>query len=109
MKKTIFDKIWDSHIVKEIADGPSVLYIDRHYIHEVTSPQAFTGLENRGLEVFRPNQTFATCDHNVPTINQHLPISDPTSRHPVEKLAENTKNMELHISRLETREMEWYI
>lgn len=91
MKKTIFDKIWDSHIVKEITDGPSVLYIDRHYIHEVTSPQAFTGLENRGLRVFRPNQTFATCDHNVPTKNQHMPISDPASRHPVEKLAENTE------------------
>ncbi|MEA5005983.1 MAG: 3-isopropylmalate dehydratase large subunit [Rikenellaceae bacterium] len=91
MKKTIFDKIWDSHVIKEITEGPSVLYIDRHYIHEVTSPQAFTGLEKRGLEVFRPNQTFATCDHNVPTINQHLPISDSTSRIPIEKLAENTK------------------
>ncbi|MCK9627418.1 MAG: 3-isopropylmalate dehydratase large subunit [Bacteroidales bacterium] len=91
MKRTIFDKIWDAHVIKGITEGPSVLYIDRHYIHEVTSPQAFTGLEKRGLEVFRPNQTFATCDHNVPTINQHLPISDQSSRLPVEKLAENTK------------------
>lgn len=95
MKKTIFDKIWDSHVVKEIIEGPSVLYIDRHYIHEVTSPQAFSGLEKRGLEVFRPNQTFATCDHNVPTKNQHLPISDPSSRIPVEKLAENTKKFDI--------------
>ncbi len=91
MKKTIFDKIWESHIVKEIPDGPSILYIDRHYIHEVTSPQAFSGLQKRGVGVSRPNQTFATCDHNVPTINQHLPIADESSRIPVERLAENTK------------------
>jgi len=92
MKRTIFDKIWDAHVVKEIPDGPSIIYIDRHYIHEVTSPQAFSGLEKRGLKVFRPQQTFATCDHNVPTINQHLPISEPTSRIPVEQLAINTHN-----------------
>jgi len=90
MNKTIFDKIWESHIVKEIPGGPSIIYIDRHFIHEVTSPQAFTGLEKRGLKLFRPNQTFATCDHNVPTKNQHLPIADESSRVPVEKLAENT-------------------
>ena len=91
MSRTIFDKIWDSHIVRQVSDGPSVLYIDRHYIHEVTSPQAFSGLDKRGAKVFRPGQTFATCDHNVPTINQHLPIKDESSRIPVEKLAENTK------------------
>ncbi|MEN6619861.1 MAG: 3-isopropylmalate dehydratase large subunit [Rikenellaceae bacterium] len=91
MSKTIFDKIWESHIVKEIPDGPSVLYIDRHFIHEVTSPQAFSCLDKRGAKLFRPEQTFATCDHNVPTINQHLPIADESSRVPVEKLAENTK------------------
>ena len=90
MAKTIFDKIWERHVVKEIPDGPSVLYIDRHFIHEVTSPQAFSGLEKRGLKVFRPLQTFATCDHNVPTQNQHLPIEDPSSRIPVEQLAKNT-------------------
>ncbi len=88
--KTIFDKIWESHVVKEIPDGPSVLYIDRHYIHEVTSPQAFEGLRQRGLKVFRPEKTFATCDHNVPTLNQEKPIEDPESRIPVEKLAANT-------------------
>jgi len=89
--KTLFDKIWESHIVKEIPDGPSILYIDRHFIHEVTSPQAFTGLQRRGLKVFRPKQTFATCDHNIPTKNQELPIADPASRIPVEQLAANTK------------------
>lgn len=88
--ETIFDKIWKSHIVKEIDGGPSVLYIDRHYIHEVTSPQAFSGLKKRGLKVFRPEKTFATCDHNVPTLNQHLPISDPSSAGPVEELERNT-------------------
>jgi 3-isopropylmalate/(R)-2-methylmalate dehydratase large subunit len=88
--KTIFDKIWESHVVKEIPDGPSVLYIDRHYIHEVTSPQAFEGLRERGLKVFRPGNTIATCDHNVPTLNQEKPIEDPESRIPIEKLAINT-------------------
>ena len=67
MSKTLFDKIWEKHIVKKIDDGPSVLYIDRHFIHEVTSPQAFTGLNKRGIKVFRPQQTVATADHNVPT------------------------------------------
>ncbi len=91
MGKTIFDKIWESHVVKHVQDGPSILYIDRHYIHEVTSPQAFNGLFKRGLPVFRPERTFATCDHNVPTLNQDKPIADVSSRIPVEKLAENTK------------------
>src|SRR5574343_32025 len=89
MKKTIFDKIWDSHIVKEITDGPSVLYIDRHFIHEVTSPQAFAGLDKRDITVFRPKQTIATADHNVPTLNQHLPIREELSRKQVEALVTN--------------------
>lgn len=87
--KTLFDKVWDSHVVDKIKDGPSVLYIDRHLIHEVTSPQAFAGLENRGLKVFRPGNTFATPDHNVPTIDQHLSIKDELSRFQVNKLTEN--------------------
>ena len=70
---TLFEKIWNKHIVKTITGGPSVLYIDKHFIHEVTSPQAFTGLNKRGIKVFRPQQVVATADHNVPTINQHLP------------------------------------
>ena len=87
----MFDKIWDAHVVQEIENGPSVLYIDRHYLHEVTSPVAFEGLERRGLKVFRPEKTFATVDHNVPTIDQHLPIKDLLSRSQVEKLEENCK------------------
>lgn len=89
MAKTLFDKIWDKHLVKQIEGGPSVLYIDRHFIHEVTSPQAFKGIENRGLNVFRPHQVVATADHNVPTLNQHLPIRDELSRLQVQQLIEN--------------------
>ncbi len=87
--KTLFDKIWDAHTVKKIEGGPSVLYIDRHLIHEVTSPVAFLGLKNRGLKVFRPDLTTATPDHNVPTENQHLTIIDELSRHQVEMLKRN--------------------
>ena len=72
MGKTLFEKIWDKHVVKSIPDGPDVIYIDKHFIHEVTSPQAFAGLEKRGLKLFRPEQVVATADHNVPTINQPL-------------------------------------
>ncbi len=91
--KTLFDKIWDMHEVKTIKDGPSVLYIDRHLVHEVTSPQAFGGLKERGIKVFRPENTFATPDHNIPTIDQHLPIADKISRFQVDTL---TKNCEEH-------------
>jgi 3-isopropylmalate/(R)-2-methylmalate dehydratase large subunit len=87
--KTLFDKIWDSHVVRSIEDGPDVLYIDRHYIHEVTSPQAFNGLIERGIPVFRPEKTIATADHNIPTKDQHLAIRDQLSRNQVERLAEN--------------------
>jgi 3-isopropylmalate/(R)-2-methylmalate dehydratase large subunit len=87
--KTLFDKIWDAHVVTSVADGPDVLYIDRHFIHEVTSPQAFAGLEHRGIPVFRTRQTIATADHNVPTQNQHLPIQEVLSRTQVNKLTEN--------------------
>ena len=69
MGKSIFEKIWESHVVKAIEDGPQVLYIDKHFIHEVTTPQAFSGLEKRGLPVFRPQNIVATADHNVPTKN----------------------------------------
>ena len=86
---TLFDKIWDKHVVEEIKGGPSVLYIDRHLVHEVTSPQAFAGLEKRGINVFRTENTVATPDHNVPTLNQHLSIRDELSRFQVNKLTEN--------------------
>lgn len=89
MTKTLFDKLWDMHLVKTFEDGPSVFYIDRHYIHEVTSPQAFKGLEEKGLKVFRPEQIIATADHNVPTVDQDLPIKDKLSAHQVSMLTEN--------------------
>src|SRR6201994_3219383 len=92
MPKTLFEKIWDRHVVKTIEGGPSVLYIDKHFIHKVTSPQAFKGLEKRGLEVFRPKQIVATADHNVPTIDQHLPIKEELSRIQVQQLIDNCKN-----------------
>jgi 3-isopropylmalate/(R)-2-methylmalate dehydratase large subunit len=97
MGKTLFEKIWDKHIVKEIEGGPSVLYIDRHFIHEVTSPQAFKGLEKRGLQVFRPKQVVATADHNVPTLNQHLPIKEELSRIQVQTLTENCKKFGIEL------------
>ena len=78
-------------MVRSIEDGPDVLYIDRHYIHEVTSPQAFNGLKERGIPVFRPDKTIATADHNIPTKNQHLPILDELSRNQVERLSENCR------------------
>ena len=90
MGKTLFDKIWESHLVKSIPDGPDVLYIDRHLIHEVTSPQAFSALKARGMKVFRPEKTFATCDHNTPTLGQDKPIVNPLSAKAVATLASNT-------------------
>lgn len=92
MKKTLFDKVWDAHVVTSIENGPQVLYIDQHLIHEVTSPQAFKELENRNIPVFRPNQVVATADHNTPTLNQHLPIKDDLSKNQLKQLSENCKN-----------------
>ncbi len=89
MSKTLFEKIWEKHVVKQIDGGPSVLYIDNHFIHEVTTPQAFTGLNKRGIKVLRPSQTTATADHNVPTIDQHLPIKEELSRLQVDALIKN--------------------
>ncbi|WP_185854773.1 3-isopropylmalate dehydratase large subunit [Blattabacterium cuenoti] len=91
MSKSLFDKIWETHTVKKLENGVDVLYIDRHYIHEVTSPQAFLEIETRGLPVFRPEKIIATADHNVPTINQHLPISDPLSKKQIDLLIKNCK------------------
>jgi 3-isopropylmalate/(R)-2-methylmalate dehydratase large subunit len=90
-RKTLFDKIWDAHIVKSAEGYPDALFIDRHFIHEVTSPQAFDGLRKRGIGVFNTARTTATADHNVPTIDQHLPIREALSRHQVETLRKNCK------------------
>ena len=95
MGKTLFDKVWDAHVVSSIADGPQQLYIDRHYCHEVTTPQAFEGLRRRGLKVFRPDRTVCSPDHNIPTLNQDLPIEDPVSRNQIEALLANAKEFGL--------------
>mgnify|MGYP000870246301 FL=1 len=89
MNNTLFDKVWDSHVVHQITGGPDVLFIDRHLVHEVTSPVAFLGLKNRGVKVMSPERTFATADHNTPTINQHLPVADPLSAKQLKALEEN--------------------
>ena len=86
---TLFQKIWQKHLVKTIPEGPDVIYIDKHFIHEVTSPQAFAGIEKRGFKLFRPQNIVATADHNVPTVNQHLPIKDMLSRLQVDQLITN--------------------
>ena len=95
MPKTLFDKIWDAHTVQAIADGPTQLYIDRLYCHEVTSPQAFDGLRRRGLKVFRPQQVVCMPDHNIPTLNQDRPIADPVSAKQVAQLATNAEEFGL--------------
>ena len=89
MGQTLFDKIWDHHLIDTIKNGPQVLYIDKHLIHEVTSPQAFNELKERSIPVFRPNQIVATADHNTPTINQHLPIKDTLSKNQLDQLYTN--------------------
>ncbi|TZF83127.1 3-isopropylmalate dehydratase large subunit [Pedobacter sp. BS3] len=91
MSKTLFDKVWDAHVVRKIEGGPDVLFIDRHLIHEVTSPVAFLGLKTRGIKVLYPERTFATADHNTPTQNQHLPVQDPLSANQLKALEENSK------------------
>ncbi|MDR2086056.1 MAG: 3-isopropylmalate dehydratase large subunit [Dysgonamonadaceae bacterium] len=91
MGKTLFDKIWDKHVVTTMENGPSQLYIDRMYCHEVTSPQAFDGLRRRGLKVFRPKQITCMPDHNIPTVNQEYPLQDPVSRNQLEALDRNAK------------------
>lgn len=98
MGKTLFDKVWDSHVVTTIKDGPQVLYIDKHLIHEVTSPQAFNELKERRIPLLRPNQILATADHNTPTKDQHLPIKDELSRKQLEALTKNCEdnNIELY-------------
>ena len=92
---TLFDKIWDTHVVTSVKGGPDQLYIDRHYCHEVTSPQAFNELRTRNLKVFRPERTTCSPDHNIPTLNQDKPIADPVSRNQVETLATNASEFGL--------------
>lgn len=92
---TLFDKIWNNHVVQHVSDGPDQLYIDRLYAHEVTSPQAFAGLKSRGLKCFRPDHIFCMPDHNTPTHNQDKPIADPISRKQVDTLTQNAHDFGL--------------
>ena len=94
---TLFDKIWDEHVVNQLPGGTAQLYIDRHYCHEVTTPQAFAGLRERGIGVFRPERTICSPDHNIPTLNQDQPIKDPVSRNQVETLLRNAADFGLTI------------
>ena len=92
---TLFDKIWDAHVVQQVPDGPTQLYIDRLYCHEVTSPQAFDGMRARGLKCFRPAQIYCMPDHNTPTHDQDKPIADPVSKKQVDTLAKNAHDFGL--------------
>jgi len=92
---TLFDKIWDKHVVQIVKDGPTQLYIDRLYCHEVTSPQAFSGMRERGLKCFRPDHIYCMPDHNTPPHDQDKPIADPISKKQVDTLAQNTKEFGL--------------
>lgn len=94
---TLFDKIWDAHVVQKIEDGPTQLYIDRLYCHEVTSPQAFDELRRRGIGCLRPEKIFCMPDHNIPTQNQDKPIEEPVSRNQVETLVKNAQEFGLSL------------
>ncbi len=97
MGQTLFEKVWNAHVVKQVDDDIDVLYIDRHLIHEVTSPQAFSELEKRGLSLFRKEKMVATPDHNIPTKDQHLPIKEALSKHQVDTLLANCAKHEVEL------------
>ncbi|MCS6778610.1 MAG: aconitase family protein, partial [Geminicoccaceae bacterium] len=97
MGRTLFEKIWDSHVVDQQPDGTCLLYIDRHLVHEVTSPQAFEGLRVTGRKVRRPDLTLAVPDHNVPTTDRRLGIADPVSRLQVETLEQNCREFGIRL------------
>ena len=93
--RTLYDKIWDDHVVEAQPDGTTLLYIDRHLVHEVTSPQAFEGLRMSGRKVRAPEKTLCVVDHNIPTTDRSLPIEDPESKAQVEQMAQNAKDFGL--------------
>src|SRR5713226_4957736 len=101
--RTLYEKIWDSHIVHQAKGEPSLLYIDRHLIHEGTSPQAFAGLKAAGRKVRRPDLTFAVMDHSVPTVNRHLPILDATALAQFEALARNCRETGVRLFDMNSR------
>nr|HID14717.1 3-isopropylmalate dehydratase large subunit [Anaerolineae bacterium] len=92
---TLFEKIWNEHVVTVEPDSPAVLYVDLHLVHEVTSPQAFTLLRQRGLKVRRPDKTLATMDHSVPTTDRSLPIADAMAARQIQQLAENCREFDI--------------
>src|ERR1700752_1560549 len=94
---TLFEKLWQAHVVREARSGPTLLYIDLHLIHEVTSPQAFDGLRQAGRKVRRPDLTFGTVDHNVPTTDRSLPIADVTAAKQVETLRRNCQEFGIQL------------
>ena len=101
---TLFDKIWDAHVVQQVEDGPVQLYIDRLYCHEVTSPQAFEGLRQRGIKCLRPDHIYCMPDHNTPTHDQDKPIEDPVSKAQVDVLARNARDFGLtHFGMMDPR------
>jgi len=102
--KTLFEKIWDNHIVHQAHYEPALIYIDCHLVHEVTSPQAFEGLRISGRKVRRTDKTFATMDHNVPTENRALPIADPISKQQIDTLAQNCKDFGVTLFDLQSKD-----
>jgi 3-isopropylmalate/(R)-2-methylmalate dehydratase large subunit len=100
--KTLFEKVWDEHVVNQEPGQPALLYIDLHLVHEVTSPQAFEGLRTAGRKVRAPQRTYATQDHNVPTTDRSLPIADPDSARQVEALRTNCKEFGVRLFDLGT-------
>src|ERR1043166_3284047 len=101
MGKTLYDKIWDAHLVHEAKGEASVLYIDRHLVHEVTSPQAFEGLRNANRKVRRPELTLAVADHNVPTLDRAKGIADPESREQIAQLETNTREFGIEFLKMD--------
>src|SRR5216684_7771176 len=102
--QTLFEKIWNSHVVRETPGEPALLYIDLHLVHEVTSPQAFEGLATAGRKVRRPDRTFATQDHNVPTTDRSKPIADPESKAQIETMRKNCRDFGVKLYDLGDRE-----
>jgi 3-isopropylmalate/(R)-2-methylmalate dehydratase large subunit len=102
MPRTLFDKVWDCHVVEQQSGKPAILYIDCHLVHEVTSPQAFEGLRIAGRKVRRPDLTFATADHNVPTTSRALPIADPISKTQIDTLGSNCREFGIELYGLDS-------
>src|SRR3984893_266912 len=102
--QTLFEKIWNSHVVFEAAGQPALLYVDLHFVHEVTSPQALEGLMTAGRKVRCPARTFATMDHNVPTPDRSLPITDPDSKLQIEMMRKNCAHFGVRLYALGSRE-----